>query len=110
MAKVYRAPIAPPAFDTDFEKYIADEEAYIADLVSQAKNNGNHPMLGEEIRWQRGDGYARYIVWNTGPLELIWIETGDAWSVEEALIRGLNITEVKRMVGQKKALAELFSH
>lgn len=60
--------------------------------------------LGEVIRFQRGDGYAQFVVWNLEPLELIWLETGDAWDVEDALIRGLNIQDITAMVERNRNL------
>jgi hypothetical protein len=118
MAKVYRAPenIPTPDFGAfitktgfDNEGYRKAEEAFLADLAEAARRNGTSDLLGEEVRWHRGDGYARYMIWKTSPLQLIWLELGDAWSVEDALIRGLRVADLREMVDQARRRAELFS-
>ena len=108
MAKVFRAPIDPPAFNID--TYERDEEKYVSDLVELARANcpGND-LAGEMVYWPRGDGYAKYMVWNTKPLELVWVETGDAWQVEAALIRGTTLADVKAMVEQNRRRRAMFA-
>lgn len=128
MATAYRAPegFEPPQFkalpfnanDTQEERraryqehYAKERQAeqdYLKRLAGRCKQNGKDPILGEIIRFGRGDGYAEYMVWSVKPLQLIWIQLGDAWSVEAALIRGLTLTEVRRMVAAEKKLGELF--
>jgi hypothetical protein len=108
MAKVFRAPIDPPVFNIDtWEK---DETKYLAELVEAAhKNRPDDELVGEVIRWPRGDGYALYMVWSTRPLELVWIEVGDAWSVEDALIRGTTIADVRAKVKMERSRRALFA-
>jgi hypothetical protein len=115
MADLYRAPIDPPAFeesqvdgrfDADTDREVTN--AYLDSLRELARDNGSSDLLGEVIRFQRGDGYAEYMVWRTSPLELIWLELGDAWSVEDALIRGLRLSDVEEMVARARRLTELF--
>ena len=65
-------------------------------------------LVGEEIRWPRADGYARYLVAKERPLELVHLAVGDAWQVEDALIRGLRLKEVREMVARQHGLSELF--
>lgn len=111
MAKAYRPPYDPPEHDFsdfNFEKYEKKNNIYIEELRLEAKQNGKSDLLGEILRWQRGDGYAMYMVWDTKPLKLIHLPIDDAWSVEDALIRGLRISDVKEMVEQDKALSKIF--
>jgi hypothetical protein len=113
MATAYRAPdgFEPPEITTDQlidGSYQEIEQEYVDRLAAEARKNGNSKLLGEEIRFQRGDGYARYMVWNTNPLQLIHLDLGDAWSVEEALIRGLRVKDVKEKIEGQKRLASLF--
>jgi hypothetical protein len=121
MAQVFSAPEAPPRWEDYKDKpgrvdgrglrvmAIQDaEQEYTERMQALARANCADPIAGEIIRFTRGDGYAEYIVWNTKPLQLVWLETGDAYSVEAPLIRGLNLTEVRAMVKSERALAELF--
>lgn len=122
MATAYRAPIDPPEIDIDDWRKPAEggespwfrkEREYLESLAAQAraiaKAEGRaDPVVGEVVRWQRGDGYAQYMVWRAKPLQLIHIATGDAWGVEDALIRGLRLTDIRQMVEREKRLDALF--
>lgn len=72
----------------------------------RAKNSGD--LVGEEVRWPRADGYARYIITREEPLTLAHLDIGDAWRVEPALIRGLRLADVRAMVDHERRLAALF--
>jgi len=111
MATVYRAPEPAPDIDyRDWQKYEADEAAYIERMQIAARlGNAGKPLVGEIVRFPIADGYAQYIVWNTKPLTLVWLEVGDAWSIPDAHSRGLRLADVEAMVRYeqrwRKALA-----
>lgn len=119
MATAYRPPedIKFPPFDAffdedgkfDYEKHREAENAYIETLAAEARQNGDSDLLGEVVKWQRGDGYAMYMVWNIKPLELVHIEIGDGWTVEEPLMRGLRLSDVKEMIEHDRKMAEIFA-
>jgi hypothetical protein len=111
MAKAYKAPIDPPGWVTpyNYDEQQRREQNYIDTLAAMAKENGKSDLLGQIVRWQRGDGYAEFMVWNTKPLELIHLEIGDAWDVEEALIRGLRISDIKEMIERDRRWQELIN-
>lgn len=110
MATVYRAPacLALPVFNV--QTWREDEEKYLRALADLARaQSPGDDLVGETIRFPRGDGNAVYMVWKRRPLQLVWIELGDAWRVEDALIRGLRLADVQEKVRQAKALRALFS-
>lgn len=118
-AKVYSSPVEEPDFDDYFVNGRFDmgrqerlDGEFLERLVLLCKRNGDDPLLGEEIRWLRGDGYARYVVWNVDrdrdQVELIWLQLGDAWEVEAPLIRGLNVEDVEELVAQQHSLLRIF--
>ena len=72
----------------------------------KAKNTGD--AVGAVVRWQRADGYACYMVASENPLQLAHIDHGDGYQVEAALIRGINLEEIKQMVEHERAMSELF--
>ena len=114
MATAYSAPEGydPPALNMDDFRdgsWQAKEDAYIARLADRAKMNGTNPLHGEVIRFQRGDGYAQYLVWTTKPLALIHLELGDAWQIEDALMRGLRLSDVREQVERAAAMRALFA-
>lgn len=114
MATAYRAPEGYEAPELDLAalrdgSWPEIEQGYIERLAELARQNGTSDLLGQVIRFPRGDGYAQYLVWKTRPLSLIHLELGDAWAVEEALIRGLRLADVKGMVEQQQRLRAIFS-
>jgi hypothetical protein len=105
---------APEGGTIDDAPYFRDSEAYIERLAAEARRiaraeGKEDPIIGEVIRWSRGDGFAEYMVWRARPLQLIHLNLLDGYSVEEALIRGLRIGDVRAMVAADKRLRELFS-
>lgn len=66
-------------------------------------------IVGGILRWQRGDGYAFYVVTKDRPLTVRHLGYMDAWQVEDALIRGLNKQDVLVMLLRTRAMHELFS-
>lgn len=107
MAKVFRSPIPAPEFN--IETWQADEAAYIQavkDLIPKAHKG---EFVGEVIRFPKGDGYARYLVWSQSPLELIWLEIGDKWQADIATLRGLRLSDVETQVRRNRFLQETVS-
>jgi len=116
MAKCYAAHIDPPELNfsgsedisAKLAEYNRQQSEYLETMKADAQANCDSDLAGEVIRFPRGDGYAQYMVWQTKPLALIWIATGDAWQVEDALIRGLRVADVREMVERERNLASLF--
>jgi hypothetical protein len=109
MATAYSAPegFDPPPFSMD--TWQQDEQDYLNRLADRCKMNGTNPLLGETIHFPRGDGAATYMVWKTKPLQLIHVAIGDAWQVEDALIRGLRLSDVRDQVEGEARMRALFS-
>lgn len=104
-ATLISAPIPAPGFDAD--NWREREKAYIEDLSARATAQRSKPhnqasndsdLVGKIVRWQRADGYASYMVWDVEPLRLVHLDLGDGYTVESALLRGLTLAEVRRMV------------
>jgi hypothetical protein len=66
-------------------------------------------LIGEVIRFPRGDGTANYMVFRTKPLSLLHIPLGDAWDLPDYQMRGLRVKDVRELVKRDRALGELFS-
>lgn len=69
---------------------------------------GSGKLVGETIQFQIADGYAVYMVANENPLNLLHINYGDGYQIPDAHARGLNLTEIRRMVKSEKAMNKLF--
>lgn len=51
-------------------------------------------IVGSLLSWQRGDGWAYYLVVDDEPLTVQHVRAIDAWTVEDALIKGLDREDV----------------
>lgn len=104
MAKVYRAPIDPPAIEgiRDFKRYDADCKAYIERLSAMARERAGTvaagSLVGKVVRFQIADGYAQYVVWSERPLQLVHIDVMDGYSISAAHARGLKLADIRAMV------------
>lgn len=110
MATLVDSGVPAPEWDgrQSIEESMMEEAEYLDRVIAFAGLNGDDEIIGEVIRWQRGDGYAEYVVWDTDPFMLVWLPIGDCWQVEDALIRGLTLADARQMVKQQRALADLF--
>jgi len=66
-------------------------------------------LVGEIYRHGVADGYAQYMVFRTRPLQLIHLETGDAWYLPDVHIRGLRLQDIKKHVEGAREIRKLFS-
>lgn len=116
-AKIYAAPEEigdPPELDFSdrgdktIEELMEPERVWVESLQAWCRANGQGELAGEEWRYPRGDGYARYIVYTEKPLALIHVTTGDAWAIDEITRRGLRLTDVRQDAERSKRLAEIF--
>ena len=100
MAQIYKAPEewVPDYTTRDCKAERDREHAYIERIATLAKQNGTHPLLGEIYRVPMADGYAQYIVWQTKPLHLVWLEFGDAWQMSDAEARGTRLADIQNQV------------
>lgn len=85
------------------------EEADLKALQETSDNVSDGEVEGVMIRFQRGDGYAIYVVSKASPLTLSHVEVGDAWQVEDALIRGLREEDILDMHRRDMSLRTLFA-
>lgn len=60
------------------------------------------------IRFPWADGHAYYYVYSETPLTLQHIPYGDAWHVHDATIRGLRLSDIKKMILAEQALHSFF--
>lgn len=95
-------------YDNIMEGFKAEDEA-LNKLFAKSEKLPEGKVVGAVLRWQRGDGYAYYIVTKERPLTLAFISAGDRWAVEDALIRGLTLADVKQMIASERKLRALWS-
>lgn len=79
------------------------------------KNRANYPedgewqdYLGFLLQWQRVDGYACYMIVLDDRGYYRYHPVSE-YSVEDALLRGLDLGDVRRQVQQARSLARMFS-
>ena len=116
MAQIFRPPkeFDLPKMETyvkkrgfNYDQYEKDCEAIIARLKQALKDSQTCPEAGEEIRFQVGDGYARYLVVSLKPVHLVHLDVGDAYQMQYA--NRLTASDVRAQIKRQKALDELFS-
>lgn len=100
--------------ETDYsagrEEWRKAEEDWLDNLKAELRAKKTGDLVGEELRWSRADGYARYLIVSQTPnLVLALLEVGDAWQVEAALIRGLRLSDARQMVERDRAFAKMFA-
>jgi hypothetical protein len=89
-------PLPDPDYSVRYPQLDAHDQAFKSLLErSDALPEGQY--VGKMIGWGRGDGTAWYLVTCMRPITLQWVPVGDAWQVEEALIRGLNRQDIKAL-------------
>lgn len=104
MARLERDPVPgfehPPDDCKDVSGFYAKQDVKLEALqkVSDALPKGK--LKGFILRFPRGDGHALYLVTNEKPLTVAWIAWSDAWQVEGALIRGLDVEDCLRQQEQ----------
>lgn len=106
----YDPPEIKPIYDRkDIDQYHKDCLAYENRLKKFIKDTYGSvcPEAGEEIRFQVGDGYARYIVARLKPVELIHINTGDAWHFQ--YVHLLKAKDVREEIKKIKDFCKLFN-
>lgn len=101
MATLIEAPIVAPEFSLD--TWQKDEENYTEAVRTALRAANRGKLIGEIVRWQRADGYAVYMVATEHPLRLVHLDLGDGYTVESALLRGLTLADVERMVEMEKS-------
>jgi hypothetical protein len=119
-ARIYTAPEEigdPPEIDfsagreegESIDAIFAPEREWEETVKAWCREFGKGELAGEEWRYPRGDGYARYVVYTEKPLALIHLTTGDAWSIDEITRKGLNLTDLRKYISGQKRIAALFS-
>lgn len=95
---------------TDINSAMAAHEDALADL--QAASDalaGTRTIVGRLIKFQVADGYAIYRVESAKPLTVAHVRFGDCYSVSNTMIRGLNVTDVRRQLEASDRLRAIFS-
>jgi len=105
MAKQISALVPPftyKDFDRNWEAFFRAEQKWMKELQEDLPKTNKGDLVGEILAWQRVDGYAKYIVVRQSPLTLAHLYVDDAYTVEDALIRGLRVKDVREMVKARK--------
>ena len=114
MAKVYstagisREPNLMVDGKYDDKAYDAEVKRYTREVREYAQKTHSGIWVGEVIRFQVADGYAQYMVFSQKPLSLFHLNIGDGYQADPILLRGLLLSDVKKLVAHEQALRELF--
>lgn len=95
--------------DESWKQYDKRIDALFNALMKVSNELPEDKLIGRLISFPIADGKTWYSIYKEKPLELVHIPIGDGYGIPDAHIRGLNLTEIKRMVKADIALAKLFS-
>jgi len=97
---------------TDYTDYAGDWDRGVAKFKAHARRNitDDNSIVGEIVKFQVADGYATYGIIKEKPLQLCFIGSGDFYSIPDAHIRGLNLSDVRQLVQRERAIAEMFAN
>lgn len=90
-----------------YREYEKIEERYVESIIASAKAAAKCPEAGEEVHFPQGDGYARYVILNLKPVELIHLAVGDAWHFP--YIERLTAEDIRKRMTNDKAIRKLFT-
>ena len=93
-------------FDTD--AYWAACEKHEQQVAAWCRENSPSNLAGEVIRFGVADGKASYVVYTTKPLALIHLDIGDSYQIDDMMLRGMRVSDVRNLVASEKKLDELF--
>lgn len=98
MAKLLPDAFEPPPIDYTREDINEQRDAAWKAIEAQ----------GPVLTFPVADGRAVYIVRSFKPLILQWVKWLDNYQSDPALIRGLNVTDVRRRLEARKRMRALF--
>ncbi len=101
----------PPLFEqgVPFDTSMQRQEAALDRLQQVSDSLPEGETVGAVLSFQRGDGYATYVVTSEKPLELKHVPFCDAWHISAAEIRGLRKSDVLEHLSRRKAFVQLFN-
>lgn len=113
MAQVYATPDGFPPPELDFsmgvEAYFDALREWEGKLAAWCRENyGDDDLIGFVYRWPVADGKASYMVMQTRPLSLLWLDGDDGYDLPEAHLRGLRVSDLREAKRRDDTLAELF--
>jgi len=97
---------------TDYTSHTDDYERGLAEFkaATRSADEPEDSTVGEVVKFQVADGYAVYGVVREEPLELCYIGQGDFYTIPAAHIRGLELEDIKVLVGRERAINEMFAN
>lgn len=105
MAKLDTTPYFQPYDNADgaYSTFMFHRGNQMHDLDAQTRTHlQKDELVGVLLKWEVADGYANYVIVRTNPLTLQYVDDGCGYKAEPALIRGLNMTDVKAKVAMMK--------
>lgn len=85
-------------------------EAEFGKLQEKSDSLKSGEIVGGLLSFPVGDGYACYVVTVDQPLTVAWAPTIDEWSAPAPLLRGLNRTDVEKMLEMRRGIKKIFGN
>lgn len=95
----------------DFEAKSKAEKQWLEKVKADLRSKAKGDLIGEEVRFPRGDGYARYLIAKQSPFILVHLNVDDAWHADSATIRGFRLKDARdRVEGERRWAAQQEAH
>jgi len=96
-------------YSAPYQEQLELEEKWLEKVKEGYRKLAKGDLIGEEVRFQIADGYARYMVIKQRPLTVVHLDVGDGYQAHGPTIHGLRLGDVEAQVEadrQWKAYAE----
>ena len=109
MGKIFAPPegFNPPEYSQNTQDYFKACENYIKAIQRVCKQAWpTCPEAGKVISFPVADGQAVYVVYSTKPVQLIHVDTGDAYSFQYA--HRLTAADIRDEIKRQETMSKLF--
>lgn len=92
----------------DETDHVREFDALRAESAKIDFTDDSASLVGALLSWQVADGYANYVVTKDAPLTVQHVPFMDAYTVDPALIKGLDPGDVRAQLARSARLDALF--
>lgn len=92
----------------DYMEGYAQEAERLREYLDRSNALPDDEIVGTVVRFQKGDGYAFYVVSKESPLTLDCLCQGDHWQIDAPYMRGLEREDIISQRNRAKALDKIF--
>lgn len=93
----------------NFQQTMDNQSKVLDEIRKKAEALPDGEVVGGLLSYPVADGSALYLVVKEKPLQVSHLPFADAYGVHPAMIRGLNLADVRTQIAQNKRFAAMFA-